>query len=98
MLDVGFDTYGRPLVTLVGADPEYPRHEVLLESLRPTVEGFCITCFEARLSERTCAARKARSCDPMVAYLSRINRERTLRNHLLAELERVQQLETLLVS
>lgn len=98
VLDVGFDEYNRPLVTLAAADSEALRHEVLLESLRPTVIGFCITCFEAQLQVGACAARKARSCGPMVAYLSQLNRDRKLRSRLFGELERVRQLETLLVS
>lgn len=98
VLDIGFDAFGRPLVVLACRDHGAPAHNVLLESLRPVVMGFCLTCFEGHMGAEHRAARKARCCDLMVGYLSAVNRDRAMRNRLEQELQRVHDLEDLLVS
>ena len=96
VVDIGFDEYTRPRVTLRSGSGPDDTHAVILESIRPTVTGFCVTCFERRLRDSSCAARKARSCDVMVAYLSHINRDRSMRVELERELGRVRDLERVL--
>lgn len=96
VLDLGFDDYGRPIIVLAG--PGGTTHAIMLESLEPTVAGFCMTCFDEHRDQRHCAARKARACARMVDYLSTLNRDRQLRRRLFAEFERLAGLQTLLVS
>ncbi|MDH3498785.1 MAG: hypothetical protein OEM97_01565 [Acidimicrobiia bacterium] len=98
VFDIGFDGFGRPLVMLTSRHQVTPVHTVLLESLRPVVVGFCRTCFEGHMGAEHRASRKARSCDLMVAYLSAVNRDRAMRTRLEDELQRVHDLEDLLVS
>ena len=82
---VCIDRAGRPHITL-GRGEVGPTHDVILEETRPVVQGFCQTCFDAHPSENP--GRKARNCSLMVAYLSMVNRDRVMRDELLAEVER----------
>jgi hypothetical protein len=102
VVDVALDVYGRPMVLLDDATSarasRRPPHAVLLESIRPTVTGFCTTCFERHLDRGDHAARRARSCSPMVTYLCLVNRDRSLRRQLISEIRRLEDLDRLVVS
>ena len=76
------DRSNRPRVTLSVNGVE---HDVVLVEVEPTVSGWCATC-TGQFSDPRVAHRKARSCEPMVLYLSEINRSRRLRLALISEL------------
>ena len=86
---VRIDQRGRPRLWLA-ASLDAPNHRVILESTDPTVRGFCETCFE-EWDDPAAAARKARSCEVMVRYLSDLNRDRKRRSVLHVEVEEARQ-------
>lgn len=63
-----------------------PDHDVLIESMRPIVEGFCLTCFDDWRATAV-ASRKARACQVMAGYLGTVNRDRRLAADLRAHVE-----------
>lgn len=81
------DDAGRPHLYLDAGETGVT-HEVVLERMRPVVEGFCVTCHAGHADPRR-AVRRARSCSAAVAYLSLVNRDRRLRTELAQRAEQL---------
>ena len=85
---VHLDAGNRPSVVLAAAF-DAPDHHILLEELRPVVRGFCTTCFQD-WEGNSAAARKARACAVMVAYLGWVNRDRRMAVDLRSQVDALQ--------